>query len=276
MPKQISEQEFQQVLNDFYNEIFLELISQFIDKLDILQKEHEMLRERHEFIDVMSHQLRTPISTCRYNLEILEESIANTEHSELADSAHEKIISLNSLVDNLLFYIEVEGKQGVGEKEEFSLSDLVKKNIKLLEQSDNQKKIRIRFIKPNCNDVIEANEKKIDKVVFFLLDNAVTYNKEGGEVEINITKKENTLRVSVEDSGYGIPKKEQTKIFTEFFRASNASLGKNEGSGVSLYLAKKFAEEENGIVGFKSEENKGSTFFLALPIDCIVTCKVTE
>jgi len=97
-----------------------------------------------------------------------------------------------------------------------------------------------------------------------LLTNAVKYTPEGGTVTLNVAVKDNVLRYEVRDTGYGIPKAEQGKIFGKLFRASNAQ--QQEGNGLGLFAAKGAVEAQGGKVWFESEEGKGTTFFVELPL----------
>jgi len=104
------------------------------------------------------------------------------------------------------------------------------------------------------------------RAISWILDNAVTYGREGGKVSVSVSDIGGRWRIKIDDDGVGIPKKEQSRVFDKFFRASNASLGKNEGSGLSLFLSKMIIEAHGGVIGFSSEEDKGSSFWIDLPI----------
>lgn len=227
-----------------------------------LAKENISLKRQHEFLRMISHQLRTPLSVFKYVLGELEGEIKDKEK---AGYLSEKCEHLISLVNNLLYFLEIGAEYKIEHKAQFLLSEVIQESISRLKIEIKHKKISIEFKKPNFRDVVEGQRLAIIKIIHSLLDNAVVYNKRGGFVKINISKAKKYLKVSIKDSGIGIPNKEQKKIFSKFFRASNASLGKNEGSGVSLYLAKFIIEAHKGKIGFESEEEKGSTFYFSLP-----------
>ncbi len=107
---------------------------------------------------------------------------------------------------------------------------------------------------------------KVKLVITNLIDNAVRYTSEKGKVVVSLEKNDNNIEVSVEDSGIGIPEDQKERIFTKFFRASNAVRTETEGSGLGLFICKNIIEAHDGEVWFESEEGKGSKFYFSLPI----------
>jgi len=95
--------------------------------------------------------------------------------------------------------------------------------------------------------------------------NASKYNSEGGSIVLQISKETNEILFRVSDNGWGIPKHQQDKIFTKFFRGDNVVMRQTVGSGLGLYIVKQIVEMSGGRVWFESEENKGTTFYFTLP-----------
>jgi two-component system sensor histidine kinase VicK len=100
-----------------------------------------------------------------------------------------------------------------------------------------------------------------------LLSNAVKYTPEKGKININIKKDGLNVLISVADAGYGIPSNVQSKIFTKMFRADNARVKDPDGTGLGLYIIKSTLEKTGGKIWFESVENKGSTFYVTIPLD---------
>jgi len=261
MSKKYTEQQLQKFLDDYYNDFFLELNFKFIDHLDILQKEQAMLKNQYDFTSTISHQLRTPISVCLLGCYAchLKNKVDGDEFG-----VHESLEHLKTITNNLLFFLEIDGSYTVKNPKKFSLSSLVKENISAAKDKAKINNILIKYDNPDFNTIVKGDKKSIHKIIDYFLDNAIVYNKIGGVVQINISKNKNGLKFIIKDTGFGIPKDEQEKVFSKFFRATNASFGKNEGSGVSLYLAKMIIESHGGKIGFKSVENQGTTFYFIL------------
>jgi signal transduction histidine kinase len=117
----------------------------------------------------------------------------------------------------------------------------------------------------SLNPDVKMGPKHFFHAVENLVSNAIKYTSRGGTVKISIDHKEERVIISVADDGIGIPQKDQSKIFSKFFRAGNAVLKETEGSGLGLNVVKSFIEEAGGKIWFESEEGKGSTFFIELP-----------
>jgi signal transduction histidine kinase len=110
---------------------------------------------------------------------------------------------------------------------------------------------------------------KIRQVFANLLSNAVKYSKKDGKVVVDLkdTRVENKVLITVKDTGLGIPKKQQSRMFEKFFRADNVQTAETEGTGLGLYIAKAIIEGHGGKIWFESEENIGTTFFVELPMN---------
>jgi signal transduction histidine kinase len=129
----------------------------------------------------------------------------------------------------------------------------------------------------NKNMVLEVNKKetpkvKIDKekigvVIQNLLENAIKYTEQGGKIKITLDNDEKNVIFKIEDSGVGIPKSQQDRIFTKFFRAENVTRMETNGTGLGLYTTKNIVQAHKGQIWFESEENKGTTFYFTIPIN---------
>ena len=113
---------------------------------------------------------------------------------------------------------------------------------------------------------VRVDIEKISLAIQNLLDNAIRYNTIGGEIELALKKKDSEIEFSIRDTGIGIPKNQQQRIFTKFFRAPNALKLETEGSGLGLFIAKNIIEAHGGRIWFESEEGSGTTFYFTLPV----------
>jgi signal transduction histidine kinase len=125
----------------------------------------------------------------------------------------------------------------------------------------NKRDVHILYDKPDNIPKVNIDKDKINQVIMNFLDNAIQYSHEGGEIEVSLTQIDNTqVEFKVRDNGIGVPKDEQDKLFTKFFRAENAKVVRPDGTGIGLYMAAKVIKAHGAEVVFKSEEGVGSTF----------------
>ena len=113
---------------------------------------------------------------------------------------------------------------------------------------------------------IKVDKDSFKRVLMIFFDNAITYNKDWGTFRIKSQIQKNHITLSVSDTGYGIPKNEHSQVFSKFFRAKNASYGKNEWSGVSLYISKVISDVNNWNISFESDEDVWTTFTIDIPL----------
>ena len=113
---------------------------------------------------------------------------------------------------------------------------------------------------------VEADQDKIKRVVMNLLSNAIKYTPAGGRIQMILEKSKHYITVSVVDSGVGIPKEDESKIFEKFFRSQNVIKLAPDGTGLGLYIAKSLVEAVGGKIGFDSEEGKGTTLHFTIPL----------
>lgn len=234
-----------------------------------ITKEKAIERMKTEFISLASHQLRTPLSAVKWFGKMLLDGDAGKltkvqkEYLQKINLSNEREIQL---VNSLLNISRIEsGRIIVVPK----LTDM-KKYIKGI-ISDTQ--ISLEEKKRDVSLKIEGQIPKmmIDPdltrhVYMNLLTNAINYTDAGGKIAVTVKVKGKKLLTTISDNGIGIPKAEQYRVFGRFFRASNAVKKETEGSGLGLYLAKTIVESSGGKIWFKSEVNKGTTFYFTLPL----------
>jgi len=229
----------------------------------------EANRMKSEFVSVVSHQLRSPLSNFRWAIELLMSGrIGQIEEKQLE---YFKILKENSnrmkeLVSDLLTVSRIETAELPTKKEECHLEDIIKDFIKEFQPFATASNVEIAF-KPQLNlpkVLVDASQIKL--VIENLLDNAIRYIKEPGKVEIRLERQNEQLYFEIKDTGVGIPKDDQKYIFQKFFRSENIMRHQTQGTGLGLYIARAIIEKLRGKIGFKSQEGKGSTFYFTLPI----------
>jgi signal transduction histidine kinase len=234
-------------------------------------REVELLESKTDFVTVASHQLRTPVNEIVWALESLKGDTAIPEEKRaVIDHATESGKRLLGLVENLLSAAQIEeGKYGY-QFEQTDLVEFVGTVAGAALPSAERAGIALYFDRPEGQlPQVSIDTAKLGIVLTNLIDNAIRYNTEHGQVTIRVAPVANEpfLEVQVKDTGIGIPSEEVPKLFGKFFRASNAVKFATEGSGMGLAIAKNIVEAHGGQMSAESEMNRGSTFSFTIPTD---------
>ena len=230
----------------------------------------EANRLKTEFISIVSHQLRSPLSNLKWALEILVSDRfgkIDGKPAEYLQILSDNTKRMGELISSLLIVSRIDQGRLPIHNAEFPLSDLVKEAIaefKPIALASNIE-IVLETVKPNLPQAF-GDPSQLKIVIENFIDNAVRYTKGAGKIVVAIVPKKDRLLFSVKDGGVGIPKEDQKHIFQKFFRSGNVLKYQTQGSGLGLYIAKSIVEKSGGKIGFKSEQDKGSTFWFTIPI----------
>lgn len=237
-------------------------------------REVDIDRAKSEFVSLASHQLRTPLSTMGWYAQMMLAGDAGKitkSQKEFLNEIEDSNKRMVELVDSLLNTSRIELGTFSIQPQEVNILETAKSMLKELDPQVNEKKIKLAVKLPKKIPKYMADPKLLRIIFQNLLTNAVKYTPEKGKVSLNLEiidqkKKNGYFLLTVEDSGFGIPKDEQHKIFTKMFRATNAQKKTIDGNGLGLYLVKSILDHAGGRVWFTSAENKGTTFFVELPL----------
>ncbi len=234
-----------------------------------ISKEKEIDKAKSEFVSLASHQLRTPLSTINWYAEMLSAGDAGKLTPEQAKYVSEIYTGNQRMVDLVNALLDVSrlelGTFSV-EPAPTNIVEVAQSVIKELEPMVFKKKIGLEEDYGTDVPIMNVDPKLIRIVFQNLLSNAVKYTPEEGKVNLSVLVEESELVISVVDTGYGIPKDQQDKIFGKLFRADNVREKDTTGTGLGLYLVKSIVDHSGGSVEFTSEEDKGTTFVVRLPI----------
>ena len=239
------------------------LISQSFERLA------EANKIKSEFISIVSHQLRTPLSNLGWTIELLMSGKLGkieAKQTEYFKILKENIGRMAELIKDLLIVSRIETQTLFLKEKRFSLSDMIKELIIEFGPIAKASNVTISFENQKDLPQVMADPFQIRQVIGNLLDNAIRYIKEKGEVKLKLKLERNNFYFEINDTGVGIPQKEKKYIFQKFFRADNAMKYQTQGSGLGLYITKSIIEKSKGKIGFKSQEGQGSTFWFTLPI----------
>lgn len=253
---------------------FVSILSQQIRK-----REEELMRERdrvkdlseikEEFISVAAHQIRSPLNSLKWLFRsLLEGDVGkiNKKQEHFLEEGRDRTDKLIHVLNDLLDVSKFE-RGGFAEiKTKVDISNLVYEVLDQYFPNAKEKDIDLQFNYKIRVPEFKVDKEKIKMVIENLVDNAIKYNKDGGVVEIGLKRLNDSIVLSVKDNGIGIPKSEEKKIFSKFFRSKNAKLVEVTGSGLGLYISKEIVDAHQGKIWFKTSENNGTTFFVELPI----------
>ncbi|MEI7498456.1 MAG: ATP-binding protein [Candidatus Falkowbacteria bacterium] len=231
-------------------------------------KEREIDRQKNEFVSVASHQLRTPLTSIKWYLEMLldgDMGRLNPDQKEALTLLTESNERLIDLVNRLLNVSRIEAGKVKLDPKPSNLPEIIKTII--IEDKAMAEKYEVKMVaKIEKLPIIELDPGLIREVISNLITNAIKYTPANGKVTVRAKIENDQVLVSVADSGIGIPQADQVKIFRKFYRATNAVAKETEGTGMGLCVAKSIVELSGGKIWFESIENQGTTFYFTLPV----------
>lgn len=227
--------------------------------------QRELENRKDDFINMASHELKTPITSMKLYLETLMSRVKSSDEEsvmKLLKRVKFQTEKLQELVSDLLDVSKIQTGRLTFTKETFLLSDLVREIMQEIQDSSPQHRLRLETKK---KFQVYADRFRISQVLTNLLTNAVKYSPDGGVITINITNDEHKVLVSVHDNGIGIPKSQHKKIFERLYQVTDAKEKTFPGLGMGLYISKEIIRRHKGTIWVKSEKEKGATFYFTLP-----------
>ena len=271
--KTISKEELT-IRNNFIVEVTSIPISSEGKRTNTLVVIHDITRAKlademkNEFVTLAAHQLRTPTSGIKWALK----SILDGDDGPLNEKQKEtleKIYSVNdkviNLVHDLLDLAEIEEGKYLNNISSNNIGDLIQASLELNKEFIIKKKLYVQLNKDDSIDMI-VDKEKMNIVFNNVLDNAIRYTKPGGKIIIDIIKRSKEIEIRIRDTGIGIPSIQENRVFSKFFRGTNVMKIDTEGTGLGLYITKNIIEAHGGRIWFDSKENKGTTFYIVIPV----------
>jgi len=236
-----------------------------------ISREREIDKMKSDFISVASHQLKTPLAGIKWMSQILldgKDTKPSKKQKEYLLDIYRSNERMIGLVNDLLDVSHIEnGSRSDIKKQKTDIVTIVEEILQENKQLILAKKLNIIRCKNTPNKLLlNIDGGKIKQAYNNIINNAIKYSKDGGQIDIGCEHKKNSTLFFIKDNGVGIPRNQQAKIFNKFFRASNVSVQETDGTGLGLYIAKSIIEAHEGKIWFESTENVGTTFFFELPI----------
>lgn len=252
-----------------------------------VSKHKELSRAKTDFVAIASHQLRTPLSIIKWYVDFVVAGDAGELNEEQQKYLKEVYISNERLIELVNALLDV-SRIDLGT---FSIEpepmDIAKRADQALEKFKKEIKKKSLVVERKYDNIPEINlDPRLTRILFEnILSNSIKYTPENGKVQIVIRKTDKDVLIKISDSGCGIPREQQPKIFTKMFRAQNAKKIESVGNGLGLYISKAIIEKSGGKIWFQSpsfdllldsnnknaqlpidKQNQGTTFFITIPL----------
>lgn len=237
---------------------------------DYIRKHEKEKTIRQEFFSNASHELKTPLTAIRGYAELLQSGMASDTQmqKEFLGRIHSEVEEMTNLINDILMISRLETKELMPTKEMLcvkSVAEEVKKTLKPL-ADENNVSLEIHC----CDEFVYMDRSHLQGILSNLMGNAVKYNRPGGFVQTDITMNSTSLSIRVEDSGIGIAKEDQKRIFERFYRVDKGRSKRVAGTGLGLSIVKHVTEFYGGCVSVESQSGVGSTFLVQLPAASLV------
>ena len=221
---------------------------------------------KSDFINWASHELRTPLTSAILMTELLRQGCSPEETEEYLATLSNELNRQKNLINELLMAGRLENGALQMEIAPLDLTPILKESISAVKPIAKKRDIRILFFPPMQTSMVWGDVSALHQVFINLLGNAVKFSPENSEVEIRVDCLEKEARISISDSGLGIPTEALPHLFERFYRARNVTAAEIPGSGIGLFIVKSIVEELRGSIQVDTEVNKGTTFTVTLSL----------
>ena len=231
---------------------------------------HRLDERKSEFVSVVAHQLRTPLTGIKWTLNLIlsgDFGEINSEQKTFLLKAQEGNNRMISLINDMLVADRIGSSKFNNTPTPTQVEELVDNLFFDLMPQIQKRKTVVNIKRPEGPlPKVNIDSERIRAVFQNILENALKYTKEEGKIEIEYTLQDKFVLIRISDNGIGIPKDQEGKMFSRFFRAANAIRTETDGTGLGLFIAKGIIESHGGRIWFESEVGKGTTFYFTLPI----------
>ena len=231
---------------------------------------HELDQAKSDFISIVAHQLRTPLSGVKWTLNmVLGDTLGplTNEQRSFLMKCYESNERMIILINDMLGADRIDSDKLKYRFVPTQIFDLLDSVLFEMTSLVTKRKLQMSFINKDRNlPKVFIDLGQMRAVLQNLLENAVRYTLPGGKIEIRFQVREKFLEISIKDDGIGILEEDEKNIFKRFFRARNAIKMETDGSGLGLFIAKGIIEKHGGKIWFESREGDGTTFSFTVPI----------
>ena len=229
--------------------------------IDTIKKQHEDIVKnshvRQEFTANVSHELKTPLTSISGYSELIENGMATQEDTiRFAGEIHKSSQRLLTLINDIIELSELDSSESKVAMETVNIYDIAKNCVEMLKFNAKDHGVNLKFEGTPCN--ITANKMMMEELVYNLLSNAIRYNREGGSATVRVNKILDRVNLEVLDTGIGISKENQKRIFERFYRVDKSRSKSTGGTGLGLAIVKHILIKHNAQLELESTEGKGT------------------
>lgn len=243
-------------------------LSQLTDSFNVLIEKMRVLEEsRQEFVSSVSHELKTPITSMKVLADslLMQEEVPNEMYREFMQDMVEEIDRENKIINDLLTLVRMDKKAAALNIEEVNINALLELLLKRIKPIAAKRNIEVIF--ESFREVVgEVDEVKLSLALSNLIENAVKYNNDGGNVHVSLNADHKFFYVKVQDNGVGIPEDCQAQVFERFYRVDKARSRETGGSGLGLAITRNAILMHKGAIKLYSEPGEGTTFTVRIPL----------
>jgi len=234
-----------------------------------ISEEKAIDKAKSEFLSIASHQLKTPLTAINWYTEMLLKGDAGRltkRQNEFVNQISAGAVRLVDLVNALLQVSRIETGHLKLSRSAVDVKKFIDACCREFEPDLRSKNLQLKIKYCRALPKIVLDQQLVQTALQNILLNAVKYTPAGGQISIECRRDGRWLLLVFKDTGYGIPKQQQAKVFTKMFRGSNIVLVEPAGTGLGLYIAKAIINKSGGDIWFESEEGKGTSFYIKLPL----------
>jgi two-component system, OmpR family, sensor histidine kinase CiaH len=224
----------------------------------LVRQQFQLQQQQQNFVMAVTHELKTPISVARLNLEtLLKYELEKEKQRKMLDMTLQETLRLDELINNILISTQLDVEAYKAAKEELSLSDLVKDVVHQFEHRYHHRKV-VPSIQEDVD--LKGDPLLLKLLVSNLLENANKYSDRAAPIACKLVENEGFIELQVADEGLGIPDGEKEKVFDKFYRVGNEQTRTAKGTGLGLYICKKIAKSHDGDIALTDNTPRGSIF----------------
>lgn len=246
-------------------------IKNWVGTFTDIDDQKKVEKEKDEFLSIASHELKTPLTSIKAYVQLLERKLKLDKESAEAGfvtKVQDQIEKLNTLITDLLDVSKIENGKLKITKKPTNLESVISNAIDTILQTHDENRVKIKRdgIKPDI--LIPLDEIRIEQVLINFLTNAIKYSPKNNQVIVTtfVDEEEQEVKVNVTDFGIGIPDFKQEAVFRKFYRVEESSL-QFQGMGIGLFICSEIIKQHHGSIGVSSKVDEGSTFYFTLPLN---------